>query len=139
MPTYQIDSKHVSHDILEGEVIAIHFVTGTYYSLRESATFIWEKLAEPVSVDAIATYFEPMTPDQLQQLRAFLDEMAAEALVIRNEGETGQAGGGNKEWGAFTKPLFEKYSDMQDLLLADPIHDVQVQAGWPYMKQDNAT
>jgi hypothetical protein len=36
----------------------------------------------------------------------------------------------------FSEPTFEKYTDMQALLLADPIHDVELQAGWPHLKSD---
>ena len=31
-------------------------------------------------------------------------------------------------------PVLNKYSDMQDLLLLDPIHDVDEEAGWPTNK-----
>ncbi len=35
---------------------------------------------------------------------------------------------------AFEAPVLESYSDMQDLLLLDPIHDVD-DAGWPVANQ----
>jgi hypothetical protein len=33
----------------------------------------------------------------------------------------------------YTKPVLNKYTDMQQLLLADPLHEVQ-EAGWPHTK-----
>jgi len=39
------------------------------------------------------------------------------------------------EWGPCPELTIEKYSGMQDLLLADPIHDVQTEVGLPYLKQ----
>jgi hypothetical protein len=35
---------------------------------------------------------------------------------------------------AFTQPVLEVYTDMQDLLLLDPIHEVDEEAGWPSPK-----
>ena len=36
----------------------------------------------------------------------------------------------------FEPPLISKYSDMQELLILDPIHDVS-DAGWPNPKSEN--
>jgi hypothetical protein len=137
MPVYQILTSAVSHDLLDGEVIAIHFVTGTYYSLREAAAKIWEKLLEPTSAARMGTHFAGATDAEIAQIQSFLEELANEGLLIRSEG-TDSGASGSGEWGPFSHPVFEKYSDMQELLLADPIHDVQEQAGWPYLKPDNA-
>jgi hypothetical protein len=30
--------------------------------------------------------------------------------------------------------VLQKYTDMESLLLADPIHDVDEEAGWPQVK-----
>ena len=35
---------------------------------------------------------------------------------------------------AFVVPTLEKYTDMEALLLADPIHEVDEAAGWPKPK-----
>jgi hypothetical protein len=42
-----------------------------------------------------------------------------------------QAGGAAN--GVFTRPVLTKFTDMQDLLLLDPIHDVN-SSGWPAKK-----
>jgi hypothetical protein len=34
----------------------------------------------------------------------------------------------------FQPPVLESYSDMQDILLLDPIHEVDDKAGWPNPK-----
>lgn len=36
----------------------------------------------------------------------------------------------------FEEPIFHKYTDMEDLLLLDPIHDVD-ETGWPKPHQDD--
>jgi hypothetical protein len=38
---------------------------------------------------------------------------------------------------AFVAPVLHKHTDMQDLLLLDPIHEVD-ETGWPSVKKDAA-
>ena len=35
---------------------------------------------------------------------------------------------------SFVAPVLRKYTDMQEFMLVDPIHDVDVDAGWPHVK-----
>jgi hypothetical protein len=32
--------------------------------------------------------------------------------------------------------VFERFTDMGDLLLLDPVHDVEDEKGWPHPKRD---
>jgi hypothetical protein len=66
---------------------------------------------------------------------ALLDELLQERLVVL--GDDAEAGRGAVGAGAtsavsrsFTPPVLSRYTDMQDLLLLDPIHDVD-ETGWP--------
>lgn len=36
--------------------------------------------------------------------------------------------------GAFVAPVLHKYTDMQEFMLVDPLHDVEADAGWPHVK-----
>jgi hypothetical protein len=38
--------------------------------------------------------------------------------------------------GAFSPPVLQKFSDMQELLLVDPIHEVKAE-GWPLTKSQS--
>jgi hypothetical protein len=35
-----------------------------------------------------------------------------------------------------TTLAFQSFDDMKDLILADPIHDVEEDAGWPVLRRD---
>ncbi len=39
----------------------------------------------------------------------------------------------------YVKPVLQRYSDYQELLLLDPIHEVLESAGWPVAKPDTGT
>jgi hypothetical protein len=64
-------------------------------------------------------------------VRAFVDSLIAEELVVAREKGDQQAAS-SASWPAgtvFETPAFERFTDMQELLLLDPIHDIGV-GGW---------
>jgi hypothetical protein len=73
---------------------------------------------------------------------ALVEKFAQEGLIIADNG-TEAAGGEEAETSArqngelprFEFPTLHKYTDMEDLLLLDPIHDVD-DTGWPNKNQD---
>lgn len=135
MAIYQIGSK-ITHESLDGEVIAIHFDTGAYYSLRGSSARIWETLAAAASSpETIATRFEGSSGETLIKIETFLKSLCEEGLIkeapeavsVLSEKESKPA------LLPFEDPVFERFNDMRDLLLADPIHEVD-EGGWPHVQ-----
>ena len=68
---------------------------------------------------------------------ALLAELLAESLLAPAECiSAGAPGVDSNERSAgelppFMPPLLEKFTDMADLLLLDPIHEVDAETGWP--------
>ena len=135
------------HETIEGEVILIDLETGTYYSLREAGAEVWQGIAQGAEeteiVDAlIASYEGP--PDEIRAAAAdLLAELAREGL-IEPAGEDGSpaearapsvTGGGRVP---FRAPVLEKHTDMQDLILLDPVHEVDPR-GWPHAAPSDAS
>lgn len=48
---YAIDKARIAHQTVDGEVIAIDFVNGAYYSMRDTAAEIWLLLVAAVPLD----------------------------------------------------------------------------------------
>jgi len=123
----------VVHQTVEEEAILIHMGTGSYYSLLGAASASWEMLTGGCSSAELAARLREVCsgcPAGLdQEVAAFLEELQRENLVVEGEGT-----------GAFPTPssivysplTAQKFTDMQDLLLADPIHEVG-EAGWPLL------
>ena len=135
MTYYQIAQDKVSHDHMDDEIVAIHFDTGVYYSLRDTAIQLWKAMEQPVTIDALASRFDSLSVADRDALQAFLDELVAEGLLNRLE-QADAAREDGETWGPYTQPVMEKYTDMKELLLADPIHDVDADEGWPRLKPD---
>jgi hypothetical protein len=144
---YRVNRPSVIDQTIEGEVIMINLETGTYYSLIKSAAEIWSLVESSVSLDAIvndlaARYEVPSERVQPTVLQ-FLGELEREKLIVQANGQiepNGQIDGrpsrieGPARSPAaepFEPPVLEKFEDMQDLILLDPVHEVDENRGWP--------
>lgn len=135
MAAWTINRESVSFDFLEGEVVAIHLGTGVYYSLRGAAATIWQILAAPAEAAdlaaALASGYDVPPEIAREDAQHFLQRLRDEQLLVEGirVGSPALAQVGAKQ--AYSPPTFERYADLQDLLLLDPIHDVGAQ-GWPH-------
>jgi hypothetical protein len=137
-PMYRVNSDQVSHENIDGETMVINFDTGVYYNIRLSSLTVWNALEQGATFDElIAEVSRAHVGEDLEiraGVRSFLDELIRENLIV----ETGNDGAARPRGAAppaaervpFTPPTLEKYTDMQDFLLADPVHDTD-EAGFP--------
>jgi hypothetical protein len=135
------------HETIEGEVIVIDLTTGSYYSLREASAAIWHSIdqgTDEAGIDeALQQRYEAPREEIVAAVGRFLDELAGEGLIEPSDGApaapsapaaTPQQVNGRVP---FVEPLLEKHSDMQDLILLDPVHEVGPQ-GWPHRPEPEA-
>jgi hypothetical protein len=131
---WKIAAPDVTADFLDGEVIAIHLPSGFYFSLRETAAFVWQALAAGWDAPRIAARLAACpgaSSSAAAELEAFLGELAASQLIV--PGSSADPAAEVPEPSAYTRPVLEKYADLQELLLLDPIHEV-TDEGWPHAK-----
>ncbi len=138
---YFLDQKNLSCEDFGGEMVAINFDTGKYYGLSETALAIWNLLMRPRTetelIEALEQRFEAGEHDLAANTRAFLKILSDEKLLIITEAnsETETANGAEKK--AFTVPGLEVYSDLQELIMLDPVHDADPEHGWPVRKAES--
>ncbi len=126
--TWKVRSEGVTHQNIEGEVIAIHMARGTYHSLTGAAAVVWgELVSEPQSVETLNDAFDAAPKDSLQRLQALIEQLVEQDLVEPADITAATSMNNRVAW---EEPVMESFDDMQDLLLADPIHDVD-ERGWP--------
>lgn len=134
----------VVHDVLDGEVLAIRNDTGTYYSLTGTAAEVWVALLdghdEAGLVDLLAARCTAADGEIAAAVAGFLDHLAAESLIVASEVATAAAPPSppGSERTPFVAPELQVFTDMQDLLLFDPIHEVSP-AGWPHVADPSDT
>jgi len=143
----RINSPTVIHETMDDEVVIIHFESGAYFNLRQTAAEIWNMLAAGHNVRDIIGFYQRRHADDgktiEQAVHSFVDSLQREDLVVSHEasehaaaGSVSDPAGDTTPAGAFLAPSLEKYSDMQDLLLLDPIHEVDAD-GWPHRIEES--
>ena len=136
-----IDARKVVHETMEGEVIVIDLETGDYYSLRGAGFDAWALLQRGRTADEIVSVIESRYAGGTDRaaVRADTYEVLGklyDAGVIVQEASAGSdpvaesADDLREEDRPYQRPILERYTDMQEYLLADPIHGVD-ERGWP--------
>ncbi|RLD21649.1 MAG: hypothetical protein DRI69_03500 [Bacteroidetes bacterium] len=119
----------------EDEYILVSLVNGNYYSLRGTAAGLWTHIEGNCNAQALMNAYVKhfdLTSEQAKALEDFLHELIDQNLVKTDTAKNPEVAAIEVQAGGeFEIPVVEAYSDMQDLLLLDPIHDVDEKTGWP--------
>ncbi|MCP4937421.1 MAG: PqqD family protein [bacterium] len=137
---FRINSPTIISEMVDGEVIAINLDSGTYYSLQGTAGIIWNLIEKGATVPQIIEWMSQDftgSPEFITTaIHRLLNELRQETLIVSHENPVPQAHlqqSTISERPPFAEPFLEKFTDMSDLLLLDPIHDVN-ESGWPLAK-----
>lgn len=136
---FELNSPHIVQELFDDEAVIIDLESGHYYSLEQSGVVVWKLLLHGLGVDVVvgqlaALYARPES--ELQPIiEQFVGQLEQEKLIVATtRPETpSEPVTIPKITHPFTPPILNKYSDMQDLLALDPIHDVDA-TGWPHPK-----
>ena len=147
----KINVPKIVHETIDGETVILNLEKGNYYSLVGIGADIWGFMENDATmgsvIEKISNNYQGERGDIDIAINKFVSELMQEGLVILDNGKNPeneesshvQVQTGLKE----NKPSFEipklnKYTDMQDLLLLDPIHDVDDKKGWPTINPDTS-
>ncbi len=156
MPEYMLNTDKMFADISDNIAIIINSETGIYYGMNSFATNIYENLINNVSSETILESLKSLIDKRFndadnlniknikQNFNSFIDyliqkEIMVEAkniqnsqLINQNKLDTAQALNINIELAINDnfELIIKEYNDAQELLLADPIHEVKEETGW---------
>jgi Coenzyme PQQ synthesis protein D (PqqD) len=139
--TIRINSPAVVGEVLDDEAVIIHLGTGAYYSLNNSGSLLWTDIEQGTTrsnlVGKLLDRYEVSEPLATRHIEHFLAVLQDEALIVNLDNDTSNLPislpvGAEKL--SYEPPQLMKYTDMQELILLDPIHDVD-EKGWPHIKQ----
>jgi hypothetical protein len=131
----------VRHERLEDEVIAIDLESGAYFALDDVAAVCWSVLAGggtiDAAVDATVARFDVASETAQRDIEQFVDELVRVGLLGAADRPPVPAGvpDAAPEPRAYTPPAIERFDDLEELLVLDPIHEVD-EAGWPATPAD---
>jgi Coenzyme PQQ synthesis protein D (PqqD) len=132
----RVASANIHSKIFDDEVVVLDMRSGAYFSLRGSGVDVWELVEANASVarisETLADRYDAPPAEIAKAAEAVLEELAEAGLIVSDpsvqaDGAPGQA----EAKSPFPAPEIERFTDMQELLLLDPIHEVD-EAGWPH-------
>ncbi|MBV9311597.1 MAG: PqqD family protein [Solirubrobacterales bacterium] len=139
MNRFQPKSPPVIYETIDNETIIVNLEAGVYYALNLSGSAVWTGLAQGASVaELVQSASQRGAPSTVEEsVNRFVEELVAEDLIVARESSNGSGGSDGTpdsiaDWPQLTNfeaPTLNRYTDMQELLLLDPVHDVGV-GGW---------
>jgi hypothetical protein len=147
----RINTPKVVHETIEGETVILNLDSGNYYSLEGLSGDIWSLLERDASageiIDWICRLYEGDKREMEDAISDFINNLLKEGLISSAPESSTKPDleprisarvslSSNVARTSFKRPVLNKYEDMQDLLLLDPIHEVTEDAGWPIRKVD---
>lgn len=143
--TLKVNSPDIVSETIDGEVVIVNLQQGHYYSLLNTATEIWNKIEQGSNreslIKELLQRYETPAEDLRNAVNKLIEVLEAENLITVETIEKPKYEAPKlnelpnplqKQY--FESPEIQKFTDMEDLLLIDPIHEVDEEAGWPNIK-----
>lgn len=131
---YRLNEEKMFADITDGIAIIINSETGIYYGMNTFATNVYENIVAGVSIENIKTEIEKLSdlPAGFEDnFKMFIDAMVEKEILVKTCDSDAQA---NIDENLAKEDNYvlelKEYNDAQELLLADPIHEVKEETGW---------
>lgn len=138
---FKVNSPDVAWESFDGEAVIVNLQSGHYFSARGTAALIWRTLAGGASrseLDALMSLTFDAAPSEMQgPVGAFIADLLERALLVPLAAGDGASAAPSPAPSSpaaktpFSAPVLDTYADMQDILLLDPIHEVD-DKGWPH-------
>lgn len=131
---YVIAGSNIVSEAFDGDIVVLDLDTGRYFSFTDTGGALWAGLVEGVAPAALLVPGGSVTQDDL---RGFLQQLLDYQLIVAGAAPAAdpvpaaileQLGASGE------KPEISVFDDLADLFLADPIHDVARDAGWPVLE-----
>jgi hypothetical protein len=134
---YEFAAPQCVADDFGGEIVAINLESGRYFSLRGLSYALWKDLLAGVSPKTIVSELATTDTGLADASAKFIADLAQHGLIrpstaspTRQEPTSILVARRGAE-----PPAIEVFDDMIDLFEADPIHDVDEDAGWPVRRE----
>ena len=136
-------SSDVVHETLDAETIIIDLQSGAYYSVTGFASALFLRAMAGSTKPELLEWASARYPDEsdvAEETSDFLDSLVTSGLcVVTEDAPDADAAGGIPDAapssspadGEYQPPQLDGYEDMAELLLLDPIHEVEPGTGWP--------
>lgn len=117
-------------ELVDDELIIINLDTGNYYNIRGVAVNLWNALLTGSSYQVLLDN-NSWSEQTSTMVKDFIDKCILDDLIEESDALTSQLVQISES--SIQEGLaFDKFTDMQEIIGLDPIHETDVKLGWPH-------
>lgn len=130
---YAVASKDIVFESFDGEAVVLDLSNGKYFGFSDSGSVVWRALSSGAGTEALIA---AATIDAAV-LEAFVAQLVEFGLLApSNATPQPLPDDFPAVFAAAKEPLnVSVHDDLADLIIVDPIHEVEEPLGWPAVKQ----
>tara|TARA_Y100001960_G_C14767043_1_gene877618 strand:+ start:1483 stop:1956 length:474 start_codon:yes stop_codon:yes gene_type:complete len=134
MTNYVLNESKMFADITDGMAIVINGETGVYYGMNTLGTSVFENIIAGATIEDVLLSLKGLdgaTDTVEANLNSFVESLVEKEILLSGEELTKEVSIAEDaaKLDNFVMTV-DEYSDAQELLLADPIHEVKEDSGW---------
>ena len=134
---YEIDRARIIFERFEDETVLVNIENGYYYSASDAGTEVLDLLARGLTSEELTGLLTAGAGDPAtagKQIQDFVGQLLTEGIIVARNGD--HTNGAPRELpprmgSVSAPPVLTRFADMREILLMDPIHQVDPQFGWP--------
>ena len=129
---FRVNQPAVAAEDIDGEVVVVSFESGRYYSLSDTAADVWRLVSAGATLRTALERFDGDggNGEARTAVLDFVEVLRTEGLIVEDESDPHVDSSGAVMVKPFVRPVLERFDEMSEMLLYDPIHDVD-DSGWP--------
>lgn len=137
--TWVVDAPSAVSEVIDGELVVMNLATGNYFSGTGVGAALWScferALPEDAALAEIMSTFAVARDQAEADLAQFTQTLLGHGLIRRGPATRTTPAATTGTALPYETPVLTLYTDMKDLLMLDPIHDV-AEEGWPMRPAD---
>ncbi len=136
---YKLNEEKMFFDIADGLAVVINFTTGMYYGTGILGSAVLENLIKGASKESILVCIKAQKdcPGDIDaRLDGFIASLLEKEILIPADGDGTDASFMPEAFSEGFELSVDEFAEVQDLLMADPVHEVDVNQGWPILKEE---
>ena len=134
---YKLNDEKMFFDMEDGQAIIINSLTGIYYGTSSLASAVLDAVLGGAGKESLIDRLKelPGCPDDIEEsLDAFFDDLEGREILLPDDEEGECPAFDNSALEDGFDLSIEEFSEVQDLILADPIHEVDLENDWSPLK-----
>jgi hypothetical protein len=135
---YAVASKDIVFESFDGDAVVLDLSNGKYFGFSDSGSKVWQALSSGVAAHALVGQAAGATTIRLAELDGFISQLLEFGLLASAPDAPAQPLSGDllAQLANTSDPLkVDTHDDLADLIMVDPIHEVEAPVGWPAVKQ----